>query len=185
MKSKLFLLAIMVLATFSSCDEIDKLTEFDVKQEFVSTLDVVVPAKTAKQSKSNAVEAVDWSQTATINLAENKEISDNINLIDRVALNGLKYEIVNYTNGTANASISNTTVNFGGIIISIPNANLKTADDANTIFTISDTEKLAAIATKLKNDKSITITASGTVSEQPVNFGIKIYLDTTVTIDVL
>lgn len=185
MKSKLnlFLLAITIVTVFTACDEIDKLSEFDVNQEFVSTLDVVVPESAAK---STAVEVITWTTERTINLSENSEISDNIDLIERVAVNGLKYEIVNVSAGSASAAISNTKLDFGGIEIAIPNANLKDADVANTIFTIGDAAaKFSAIAAKLKNDKSITITASGTVSEQPVNFGVKLYLDTTVTIDIL
>lgn len=183
-KLQLFLLATIVAIAFSSCDEVDKLTEFDVKQNFETTLNIKASSQAAKQNQTTKDATTVWSQTTTINLDENAEISKNLDLIERVAISSLKYEIVNYS-GDESAKITDTSIDFGGTTVLIEDTVLKTADAADTKFTVSDADQLSAIATKLKTDKSLTITAQGKVNEQPVTFGIKLYINTTVTIDVL
>lgn len=185
LKTNLTLLLLVAL-TFSSCDEVDKLTEFTVEQDFDTTLNI--DTSVTKEAKPQAKSDTDgsWSQEVTIDLKDNADVSKNLNLIEEVAIKGLTYEIVNYS-GPADVAISNTTIDFGGTVITIDDTNLKTADDAGTLYTIDEAAKLATIANKLKTDQTMTITASGNVTGETtsVTFGIKLHMETTITIDII
>jgi len=185
LKTNLALLLFTAL-TISSCDEVDKLTEFTVEQDFDTTLNITTAVTKEAKPQAKTTEGVSWSEQATIDLTDNEDVSSNLNLIEDVAINGLTYEIVNYS-GPDNVAISETTIDFGGTVISIEDTNLKTADDADTTYTIDDTAKLSAIASKLKTDKTMTITASGTIAGDigDVTFGIKLHMETSITIDVI
>ncbi|WP_147678823.1 hypothetical protein [Algibacter pacificus] len=179
-------LLLLVAITIFSCDEIDKLTEFKVEQDFDTTLniDTAVTKEAKPQAKSTAEGS--WSEEVTIDLKDNDDVSENLDLIEEVAINGLTYEIINY-NGPDDVAITNTQIDFGGTVITIEDTNLKTADDNGTLFTIDDAAKLGTIANKLKTDKTMTITASGDVAGETtsVTFGIKLHMETTITIDVI
>ena len=187
MKTKTpFTLLVLVLLTFFNCDEVDKLTEFTVKQDFDTTLNIDADISKEAKSQAKSISGGTWSEETTIDLKDNAEVSKNLELIEEVAVNGLTYQIVNYT-GPADVAISNTTIDFGGTVIAIEDANLKTANDDGTLYVIDDTDKLSSIATKLKNDQTMTITASGEVTGETtsVTFGIKLHMETVITIDVI
>lgn len=183
LRTNLILLFVTAL-TFCSCDEIDKLTEFETTQEFETTLDVNVSESQEAKPQAKSETATDWSASTTIDLKDNSDVEDNVNLIESVNLTDLQYQIVNYT-GAETAAISNTTINFGGTVIAVADTTLKTAADAGTWFQVENAAQLNAIAAKLKADLEMTITAGGTVSDTPVDFGIKLKINTLIVIDVL
>ena len=187
MKTKAYLpLLALVLLTFFNCDEIDKLTEINTTQKFETTLDIdVATKKEGKTQSKSGNDSFAWSESVTIDLKDNEKVNDNLDLIEEVTVTGLTYEIINYTEGSDTAAISDAQIDFDGTIITLEDVTLKTADDANTLYTIDDTDKLALIANKLKTDLEMTITASGQINETPVKFGIKLHLDTAIVIDVL
>ena len=189
MKNKLTLVLLLIGFTtvLSSCDEADELTKVDVKSDFVATLDVSVTQGLSKESaasKAIAPTSYDWSSTATIDLSSNSDLQNNLDKIEKIVINSLSYEIINYSSD-ASISMSDSSIDIGGTLITLDDANLEDADDNNTIFTIDDAAKLAAIVNALKTDNSVTITGSGKVDGAPVLFGIKITMDTTITIDVI
>ena len=183
LRTNLILLFVAAL-TFCSCDEIDKLTEIETSQEFEATLDVNVAVDKEAKPQAKTSAATDWSTSTSIDLKDNSDVKANLDLVESVNLTDLQYQIVDYT-GAETAAISNTTIDFGGTVITIADTTLKTAADAGTWFTVENAAQLNAIAAKLKADLEMTITASGTVSDTPVDFGIKLKINTLIVIDVI
>ena len=168
-------LLLLVMITAFSCDELDELTEFDITQDFNTTVNIDVPADAP---------LLTWTQSSTIDIASNSEIQDNLDLIQDVNLNSLTFEIDNYV-GEPGIMLTEASISFGGITIMVAEIDLKASDDTNTVTTIGDTAQLNAIASLLQNNTAITATATGTVSGAPVNFDVIINLDVTVTIDII
>jgi len=175
-KTKLSVLLLVMITAFS-CDDLDELTEFDITEDFTTTYNISVPEDSEGMPQS-------FSESATIDIAENEEIQDNLDLLQDVTLNSLSYEIANFS-GTQDATLTEATLNFGSVSISISNINLQQSDIDNTIYEIADTSLLNAIADALENNIAINTSVTGTVSATPVVFDIIINLDVTATVDVL
>ncbi|MFP2997102.1 hypothetical protein ABN763_14390 [Spongiivirga sp. MCCC 1A20706] len=169
-------LLLLIIATLFSCNKIDELTEFDVTDGFSTTMSVSIP--------DESTEAQTFSETSTIDILSNQDIQENLNLIQDININSLTYEITNFT-GAQNTTITNASLSFGDLGINVDEINPQTADEAGTVYTITDTDLLRNIASILKSSGSITATLEGTVSSTPINFDIAIKLDLTATIDVL
>ncbi len=171
--TRISLLLCLVLSAYS-CDDLDELTEFDVTENFSSSFNIDVADGNPQM----------FTETASINIASNQEIQDNLNLIQNVAVDSLTYEIDNFT-GSGTATVTEASLSLGATTFSIENINLQLSDLNNTIYTISDTAQLNAIANDLENNTEITASITGTVNELPVQFDVIVTLDVTVTIDVL
>lgn len=166
-------LFLILLVGFSSCDELDELTEFDINEDFSTTISVDLSGDSP----------VTWSENATIDISDSQEIADNLDLIQNVTINSLTYEINNVSgDGT---TVTEASISFNGQSISVANLDLVMADANNTIFTIEDTSLLTTIGNSLENDPVITVGLSGTIDAVPVSFDIIVTLDSTVTVDVL
>ena len=168
---------LLVMITAFSCEDLDELTEFDITEDFTTTYNISVPEDSEGMPQS-------FSESATIDIAENEEIQDNLDLLQDVTLNSLSYEIANFS-GAQDATLTEATLNFGSVSISISNINLQQSDIDNTIYEIADTSLLNAIADALENNIAINASVTGTVSATPVVFDIIINLDVTATVDVL
>lgn len=174
MKIKLPILALIILTLFS-CDELDKLTEFDVKDNFGATLEVSV-----SEGASTT-----WSQNVTIDLASNTEVQENLDLIQNVTVNNISFEITNYL-GAADILLTEASITIAETTMAVNSAiNLKAADDSNETFTIGTATQWAVIAAYLQQSESVTATLSGIVSGTPVDFKVVIDVDATITIDVI
>ncbi|MFI1770345.1 hypothetical protein [Thalassobellus citreus] len=170
-------LLLLLIATVFNCSEIDKLTEFDITEDFDTSIEISIP-------DNDGGNATSLSESSTIDISTNAEINKNLDLIQDATINSLTYEISDFT-GAENATITNASLNIGGTIIAVNAINLKQSDDNNTIYSIENTDKLKGIATYLKNNSTATITLSGELSTTPVTFNIIIELESTFTIDVI
>ena len=176
MKTQNILLLFLTSTTLLfSCDELDELTEFDINENFNTTIKVALPA-------DSEGEAVTLAETAVIDIAGNQDIQDNLNLIQDVVINSITFEIDSYV-GADDITVTNATLSFATTVINISDINLKQSDDANTVYTINDAAGLSAIGNFLENNSSLNATLSGTISSTPAQFNVKITMDTTVTID--
>ena len=164
----------IVMTILFSCDKFDELTEFNITQDFNTTVNVNVIEDSEGATQS-------WSQSSTINLASNNQIQENLDLVQDVRINSLTFKIVDFT-GVEGAIATEASLSFGDTIIEVADIEL---DDNTSIYTIGSSSELNAIANDLKNNVEITTTASGTVTSTPVNFDVFISLDVTTTIDVL
>ncbi|WP_136480027.1 hypothetical protein [Cognatitamlana onchidii] len=176
MKTKATLLIILLLNVFS-CDEIDKLTEFDVNDSFAYTIIV-------SESTDSEGTPVSISESITINLTDNQDIDDNLDLIQSVAVNSITFEIDNFE-GAELTTLSNVLLTFDSVTLRLADTDLKAADDSNTSYMVGTASDYDNIANLLKNNKSVTAQISGTISETPVSFDINIKVDIKVVIDVI
>ncbi|NRD23212.1 hypothetical protein HNV10_08165 [Winogradskyella litoriviva] len=174
--TKISALLLLFLTTFS-CDDLDELTEFDITDDFSTTINISVTEDSEGQPQS-------ISQSSTLDITTNEEIEDNLDLIQDISVNELTYEITNYS-GVDDAILSNASLTFGSSSISISNINLQQSDIDNTVYTINDTSIINAVASNLENNSMINMSVSGTVSATPVVFDVLIYAEITTTIDVL
>jgi len=174
--SKQATLLLFVITMICSCNKIDELTEFDITDSVSTTMNVSV--------SSESSEPQTFSEVATVNIATNQDIQDNLDLIQDININSLTYEVTNFT-GSENATLTSASLSFDTISIDIENINLQQSDTANTIYNITDSDKLSDIAAILKNSTSITATLEGTLTGSPVVFDVVINLNLTATIDVL
>ena len=175
MKTKISLLLLVLITSFS-CSELDKLTEFNVTEDFSTSVGVSIADNAGLEASVN--------ESSTIDIAENEDIKDNLDLIESVTINALTYEISNFS-GTDGATITEASISFGDISISVADINLGEADTNNTVFTISDSDKIGNIANVLKSNNQLTVTVTGTISSTPASFDVVVNLDATVKIDVL
>lgn len=176
MKTKISIL-LLALVTVLSCDELDKLTEFDVTEDFRTSVSIVL-------EDNNGGMASSLNESSTIDIASNQDIKDNLDLIESITINTLTYEISNFT-GASGTTITQASINFADQSIAVDDINLSEADSNNTLFTISDSDKIGNIATYLKTNNVLTVTVSGTVSNTPASFDVIVDLDATVKIDVI
>jgi hypothetical protein len=174
--SKLGVLLLMIVSLWA-CEEIDELSEFDITEDFSTTYTINLPEDSNGMPQS-------FTQVETVNIASNQQIQDNLDLIQDVTLNSLTYEISDFT-GVEDAVVSEASLSFADITIAIADIDLQASDDTNTVYTISNSEQLNAIANALETNNEITATVTGTVSATPVTFDVIVNLDVTVTIDVL
>lgn len=176
MKTKITIL-FLALVTVFSCDELDKLTEFDVTEDFDTSVNVSI------DDNNGGMEA-SVNQSSTINIADNQDVKDNLDLIESVTINELTYQIANF-DGPEGATITEASINFADVSISVADINLGEADANNTVFTISDSGKIGNIANILKNNNELTVTVTGTISSTPASFDVVVNLDATIKIDVI
>jgi len=169
---KLPILLLLVMG-MTSCDELDELTEFDINEGFSETLTVDLPAESP----------LTWSESVTIDISENQEISDNLDLIQDVVINSLTYQITNLSG--QGSTVTEASFTFNGTSISVEDLDLVAADASGTVFEVEDTSLLSAIASALKDNPAISLGLSGTIDAVPVSFDVIIDLETTVTVDVL
>ena len=171
-------LALVLLVTlFSSCDEIDELTELRLTEDFSTTVTVNLPDDSMGLPQS-------ISETTTISLTDSPEIEEYLNLIQDVTINSLTYEIDNYS-VIENGTITEASVTFNGESIAVSDINLQDSDSNNIVYEIENTDLLTAIGNALENNNEISIGITGTVNGTPVQFDIIITLETTVTVDLV
>ncbi|MGC1473650.1 MAG: hypothetical protein WA775_13740 [Psychroserpens sp.] len=164
-----------ILTFITSCDELDELTEIDITQDFSTTVNVVL-------EEDSEGEPVSITETSIIDLASNQDIQDNLDAIEDVQINSITYQINNYV-GAEDIVVTNASLNFDTTVISVADINLLESDTNNTVYTISDSAQLNAIAAYLEDNSSITVTLTGTISSTPALFDVIISVDTTVTVD--
>lgn len=176
LKTKICAFLFMTTLVFS-CDELDKLTEFNVDDNFSTSVNVDITEDSEGLPQS-------WSESAIIDIGTNSDISDNLNLIQNVSIKSLTYVINNYI-GKDDATITEAMLSFNGNSISIENINLSSSDTNNTVYTITDAALLNSIGSILAKSSKLTVIVSGTVSSTPVKFDVIFTIDTEVTIDII
>lgn len=165
------------IALFTGCDEVDELTEFDIRENFSTTINVNLPNDSQGQEAS-------INEFASIDISDYPEIEDNLNLVESISINSITYEIDNYS-GIVGAIVTNASFTFNGDTISIEDLNLEESDANNTIYELNDEVAFNSISQMLLNSSELSFGVTGTVSGTPVSFDVKVNFDITVTVDVL
>ena len=172
--SKITCLLLMII-TVLSCDKVDELTNFDVTEDFDTTISVDITEDS---------EDIGFEESITIDIASNDRIQENLKLIDEVSIASLTYQFMDYDALDA-VTLSDASITMAGITIEIDDIDVEAASSAGTVYTVTNTSLLEAIASSLKNNPEVTATFAATISSSPVSFDVIVTLDATVTIDVL
>jgi hypothetical protein len=163
---------ILSVVVFTSCEEIEELTEVD----FNSTLTQEVSVTLSENNTS-------ISESLTIRLADNEDIEPYLNQIESITVTSASYRIKDY-NGIEMAT--------GSIIV---NANAEVfgpfqhtffTDDQNaTVFTLNPSQ-LNALASTLRSSNQLIVQFSGTQDPaQNANFNIEFSIVVEVTAQAL
>lgn len=170
--TKIATLTILLFTVFFSCDQIDELTDFEV-------------SFTLNEQVSIAVEQGDedvqsFSQSTSLNLGENSDVSDNLNAIENVEITGLTYSYVNVS-GNENAQIASAQLIVGNTTIQIEPTNPTNVQ--GQLFSVQDAAALNAIGNALRNNPLATVVYQGQVEGAPIMFTVDVEVAVTVTID--
>ncbi len=170
-----FLVVILLVFGYSSCDELDKLTEID----FDATITDIIYV--------NAIDGgvdVPINNSRTIKLADaGGDVADYINNIESVTFNSLTYEVINFMGDPAGTMTVDIIAD--GVTMKT-HTGVTVSSEVGTIHEITDIATLNAIASDLKNGNSVIFEIDGTAtSEGGMDFDIQVSLDVEVTADAL
>lgn len=167
------LIVVLLMVSYTSCDEIDKLTEVDFNTTLNEQLNVTVPAG----------ENLDLNRTMSINMV-NSKTEKYLDILQNVKIKSFTYQLTNFT-GDFSGTITGNFV-ADGIELLSHDMVVKQTVDAGTVFEVTNTSLLNSIASKLKAGNNISIGLVGKSScEEAMNFTINITIDLAVTADVL
>ncbi|MDG1730640.1 MAG: hypothetical protein P8K68_01575 [Algibacter sp.] len=168
-----FLIVVLLMVSYTSCDEIDKLTEVDINTTLNEQLDATVPA-----GKDLAV-----SNTMSIDMV-NSDTERYLDVLQSVRITSFRYELTNFT-GDSNGTITGNFV-ADGIELLSHDMVVKQIVDAGTVFEVTNAAQLSAMASKLKAGKDILIGLVGTSNcNETMNFTANITIELEITADVL
>ena len=162
--------AFMVMFSFTSCDKIDELTEYDFNTTLTESFNVTVAA--GENAFSDAID---------VNMV-NSDTQEYMALLQDVSITSLTYRITNFngdTDGTIVGSLladGQTLQTYNGVV----------STEVGTVVSVSDVGTLNTIAAKLKSGQNVIFALTGTGNCDPaMTFTIEITIDLAITADVL
>lgn len=167
-----FFAVFLLVFGYSSCDELDKLTEFDIDSTLTGTIPVDVAGG----------EMVILNNSVTINIADGgQDIVDNLNKVESVKINSMTYTVMNLFGDNAGTITADLMANA---IVLDTHTNAVVFDQIGVVHTIDDTTTLNNIANQLKNGSDVVLAITGTsTSEGGMIFDIQVTVDIEVTVD--
>ncbi|MBO3115798.1 hypothetical protein J4050_03520 [Winogradskyella sp. DF17] len=174
MKTLLKFAAVLILFLgFTSCDELDELTEIDFNTTLNESVFVSVPAG----------EDLVLNETMLINI-NNSDTQDYLDVLQDVSITSFTYRLINFT-GDANGTISGQ-FEADGVALVNHDMVIKDEVDAGTVFEVTDPSALNAIANSLKSGNNVSVGITGTSTcEEAMNFSIAVTIELAITADVL
>ena len=175
MKNFIKYLAVLLLVFgYTSCDELDELTEVDFDATVTDVINV---------NAINAGVDVPLNNSINVGLADaGGQVQDYLNQIERVTFNSLTYQVINFVGDPA--GVMTVDIVADGVVMD-SHDGVVVSGVAGTIFTIDDTATLNAIASDLKNGNRVTFGIVGTATSEGMDFDIQVTLDVEVTADAL
>ncbi len=177
MKNLIKFLAVLVLIFgYTSCDEIDKLTEVDLSTTVTENIPVIVD--------DGAGESVNISNSIDINIGDYIDAA-YLSKIEEVKINSMTYKVINFSGDTA--GVMTVDLMADSVILDTQTGEVvKDHADMATVFPIDDTAALSIIANNLKNGSNVTFAVDGTsINDGGMSFEIEITLSLKITADVL
>jgi len=158
MKSKLFLLLVpfMMLA---GCDKVKDATAITVDTTLKNNIPVTVTA-------TKSVTAVSFTKSQDLNLSDNTDLSKYLSKIDQIDLSNL---VITVTGLTGTQTINTVSLDVTGVGNVFTQTNISVSSPSFTPA-VSATI-LSQMGTKLKADKKLTFTVTGTASG-PMTFTV-------------
>ena len=166
-------MALLLMISFTSCDELDELTEVDFDTTLNENLPVTIP-----EGDNLAL-----NETMTFNMV-NDDTEDYMDLLERVRITSFTYQLINFT-GDPDGTIVGTFVADGDTLLN-HDIVVKDEVDAGTVFEVTDVAMLNSIASKLKNGQDVTVGIAGnSTCNEDMNFTIAITIELDITADAL
>ncbi len=169
-----FFAVLLLFVGYTSCDELDKLTEVDFNTSITERIIVNV----------DGGENVVFYNDVLVNI-DNPDTHDYLSKIESVRINSLTYKAVN-VDGDANGVIHTADLRADGEMLA---THTELSGNAlYEIYSIDDTAKLTIIANDLKSGADVQMAISGSISSQVdlgMQFDLEITLDLTITADAL
>ena len=176
MKNLIKFLAVLVLIFgYTSCDELDKLTEVDLSTTVTKNISVTVD--------DGLGSSVNISNSIDINIGDYID-SDYLSKIEEVKINSMSYKVINFSGDTAGVMTANLTAD--GVTLDT-HTDVIVSNVVGEMYTIDDTAKLTTIANNLKNSSNdVVFAVSGTsINDGGMTFTIEITLNLKITADAL
>ncbi len=173
MKNLIKYLAVLVLVFgYTSCDELDELTEIDFNTTITESIIANVDGGVDVILNSNVL----------VNIA-NEDTQDYLDKIEKVEILSLDYQIINF-NGD-NAGVITADLMADSVILDT-HTNVTVSNVVGVMYSVDDTATLNTIANKLKNGSNVVFAVVGTsTNEGGMSFEIEITLSLKVTADAL
>lgn len=165
-----FLAVALLVFGFTSCDELDDLTDVDFNTSVTERITVSLDDNEA------------LNNSVAINI-DNNDTHDYLSKIKSVKINSLTYKVMNFSGDTS----GRITANFiaDGVTLAT-HTDVVVYDEIGVVYSIEDTAKLSAIAKKLKGGSNVTMSVTGTsINEGGMDFLIEITLNLKVTAEAL
>lgn len=177
MKTKITLLLATVLL-LNGCDWFKNLD--DVKFSTDLSLDIPVTAVSGKSlSSAETLVGAAFSTSKVLELADNADVEPYLEKIKEIDIKSLLVTVTGLGAGQTINSISLAVTSVGTLC-----TQTNITAESNTFTPVIDASLLSQAATKLLNEKEITITVSGTASE-PMTFTVGLDFDTEITANAL
>lgn len=171
-----FLAVLLLFVGYTSCDELDKLTEVDLSTTVTEIIPVTVD--------DGAGLSVDLGNSIVINLGDYID-AEYLNKISDVKINSLTYKVINFFGDPAGVITADFMANSATLYTHTGEV-VKDHADMTTVFSINDTAALSVIANNLRNGANVEFAVDGTsTNEGGMNFEIEITLSLNITADAL
>lgn len=169
------LLILLIAFTFSSCDSLTELLEFNVDNDLTENITVSV------LQTQGAARDFSLSETTDLNSGELAQYRDKVTA---VKINKFTYKIKDFVGNDAGELVAGS-LKFNDIIItSLADFNISNAASAGTIFEITDANVLSSVENAFLNNNSATLSLVGSVLSDAgsMDFTVEVFMNMTATI---
>lgn len=173
----ILLSTLFAITLISSCGLLDDAGDISFPSDLKKSIDVNETATGMN---------LPYSSEILLDATADSEIKKYKDKIKSISVNSIKYKISNFT-GTAGTTFTGSMA-FGKagqaltISSSLSNVDLQAASNSGAETEVAlpqaDIDKIAAL---LKDDKAVTISVSGTLSEAPTSFKLEIIVNAKIT----
>jgi hypothetical protein len=172
-----FFVVVALMSSFSSCDEIDELTEVDFNTTINESFFVTVPDGTLE------------GQIYDVNIV-NSDTEDYLNTFQDVDITSFTYRLVGF-NGDNEGTIVGSfeyidSVGAAGQILINHDMVVSQVVNAGTVFEVTDVGLLNAIANQLKSGQDVRFALEGEANcDAEMTFTLELSIGLAITADVL
>ena len=167
---KLFAVFLFTSITFTSCDDVEDLIDVD----FDSSISGKYNLNFEAEESNKAI-----SESMTLNLADNNDISKYLNKLKEIKITKITYEITKFTGD----QYVNMNVGFymNGSVIKAP-MDYNLDSESAVIYEITDADILNSISTTLLSSKQVTLELKGeyeSLASATAELTVVVYFDAT------
>lgn len=173
---RLFLITVFLIG-YTSCDEVDELTEVDFNTTINESVFVTVPDGNIQ------------GQIYDVNIL-NSDTEEYVDLLEDVDITSFTYRLVNF-NGDNQGTIVGSflwieSIGADGQVLVNHDMVVSEEVNAGTVFEVTDVSYLNAIASQLKSGQDVYFGLGGTATCDPdMTFTIEITIELAITADAL